>query len=287
VTSLLAEPLEPFGVAVRGIDLRDLDDDGRRLDELFAKHSLVVIRGQVLTDDEQVAFASRFGSVLDEGGGHPFSYIAHDPERQRSGLGADIPQDELSFHRDQMFTTSPPVVQILHPLALPTTGGETVFVHGGDAFAALPAETRQRLEGLTAIHLYDPRVPLTSGRYRESIVGPGSFHAEHPVIAPHPFGAGDVLTVTYQHTDRIVGLPPGKSDALLAELFAVLYAPERVYRHEWRSGDVVVWDNRVVQHGRGTFDRSERRVMRRCVVGSPEGARTFVEGWRALVQPEL
>ena len=171
---------------------------------------------------------------------------------------------------------------MLYAIELPRHGGETLFVHGGHALAALDPATRERVAALRAVHLYDPRLPLTDGRYRESLVGPGSFHAEHPVVQPHPYGQGSVLTVTYQHTDRIVGLDDEESDALLSELFAALYDSGGVYAHAWRPGDLVVWDNRVVQHGRGVFDPAEPRVLRRCVVGDEAGERQFISDWVAL-----
>ena len=96
--------------------------------------------------------------------------------------------------------------------------------------------------------------------------------AEHPIFRAHPYQGTPVLTVTYQHASHVIGLSRSESDALLSQLFDALYAPAHLYRHAWCVGDLLLWDNRVMQHARRPFDPRATRVMRRVTVSTEEGA---------------
>ena len=81
-----------------------------------------------------------------------------------------------------------------------------------------------------------------------------------------------MLLVNRMMTDEVVGLPPAEGEALLQELFAHLEAPEIVYRHAWRPDDLVIWDNRALQHARMNFDPAQKRVLRRIPIGEAVAA---------------
>jgi taurine dioxygenase len=101
---------------------------------------------------------------------------------------------------------------------------------------------------------------------RERDLSPNSPRVVRPLVGRHPRTGRSVLNANEMHTDRVVGLDPDESEALLAEVYAFLYADANVYRHEWQVGDLVLWDNIAVHHGRPAFPTSEERTLQRVVM---------------------
>jgi taurine dioxygenase len=263
------ELLEPFGAVVHVADAAQLSRTGTEgFLRLFAEHPLVLVRGAAFEAEDQIALLRSVGDLVDESGaGRFFSHIAHDPENPTTAVAEGVMAGELSFHSDLTYTASPLEVLSLCAIELPEHGGETYFANGALALDALPEALRRRLDGLTALHVFDAAVDLYGARFRRALVNDRHFEAEHPVVRRHPRRERDVLFVNRLLTDRVLGLDEGASEALLDELFSYLYAPAAVYTHRWEPGDLIVWDNQVVQHARGDFDRSQRRVLRRVITG--------------------
>jgi taurine dioxygenase len=271
--------LEPFGVAVRGLDLTDPTASGDTVRELLRDHALVVIEGCEITAAQQIDLVGAVGVVLDEGMQGAFhSHIRHDPDVRPVLAAEGVFVGPLSFHSDLTYTSHPHHVLSLYALELPTTGGETRFANGARALAALPSEQRARVEHLTARHVFNASVDEYGGRYHEAALGPRYFVAEHPMVRRNDRTGRDVLFVNELLTDRIPELGEEESESFLRSLFAVLYADDNVYVHHWQPHDLVIWENREVQHARADFDRSQRRVLRRVIVGDADlNARHNVE----------
>jgi taurine dioxygenase len=263
------EALEPFGAVVHVADVAELHDSSPpAFGALFDRHALLLVRGARIEADEQIALLSLLGDLVDESGAGRFhSHISHDPDNPTTVVAEGVMAGELSFHSDLTYTASPLEVLSLCAIDLPDRGGDTYFANGAVACDALPAPLRRRIDGLVARHVFDAAIDLYGARFRRELLSPRHFEAEHPVVRRHPWRDCDVLFVNRLLTDRVLGLSDEDSESLLAELFAHLYAPSSVYVHHWRPGDLVVWDNQVVQHARGDFDRAQRRVLRRVITG--------------------
>jgi alpha-ketoglutarate-dependent taurine dioxygenase len=236
----------------------DLDEVGPGLRDAYERSSLILLRGQRLLPERHVEFASLFGPVLEERG----STIGYVSNVRSDGI---TPDGALLFHSDLAFTPEPLPALSLHALEVPPNGAPTVFVSAVRAATALPPDLRTRVTGQRARNGYGFTLPYDQ-RMRERDLPPGSPVTEHAVLAPHPRTGAEVLMVNELHTDRIVDFPNDESEALLAELFAVLYAPAHAYHHHWRVGDVLVWDNLVLQHGRPTFPQTEPRTLQRVTI---------------------
>lgn len=263
-------PLEPFGVALGGFDADDLEHLAI-FDAAYERHGLVVVRSPSLTLEHQQALVGRCGTVLDEGGqGRFHSHIAHDPAVERTSAAEAVFVGPLSFHSDLTYISRPHDVLSLAALEIPNRGGDTHFAHMGRALASLPHALRARIDGLVGRHVLDAGLDRYGQRFRERELRPRHFAAEHPVVRRHPRRGIDTLFVNRLLTDRLVGLDEAASEALLDELFSVAYAPANVYVHRWRVGDLVLWDNQLVQHARGDSDRSQRRILRRVIAGDPD-----------------
>jgi taurine dioxygenase len=259
------------GVEIVDVDLAQvLPGDPALIEEvraLWRTHKLVLFRDQQLTPDQQLTFASWFGVAeastpqamqTGEAMPSPVHYISNRVEGGRAGDG------ELLFHSDSAAREHPLRAVVLHALAVPSTGGDTIYANCVRAYASLPEDLRQRVSARRASHGYDYE------RYDKSPPGGPGFHAEHPVAFTHPVTTEMVLYLSRNATTGIVGLDSDESDALLELLFSYIEAPEHCYRHEWRVGDVVVWDNIALVHARTAFDPAGARTLQRVTVsGAP------------------
>ncbi|NML17802.1 TauD/TfdA family dioxygenase [Azohydromonas sp. G-1-1-14] len=270
----------PLGAEVLGLDLsRPLSDDGfRRLHRAHLDHHVLVFRDQhSLTPEQQVALSARFGPlqrhVLKQFAlpGHPDVLIVSNviENGQPIGLG-----DAGHFwHSDLSYKPRPSLGSFLHAQELPSEGGDTLFANQHLAYETLPQALKQAVTGRFAEHWYlaryaelQQRSPWRPNLSPEQIaeVPP----AVHPVVRTHPENGRPALFVSEHFTTRVLDLPEDESRALLDELFRHSTQPEFVYRHRWRAGDLVFWDNRSVVHlATGCPDHLRRRLHRTTIEG--------------------
>jgi taurine dioxygenase len=265
-------PLSPtIGVEVTGMDLAEMVDHklevADQLNSLLLKHRLLLFRSQTLTALQQLEFAGWFGQAeastpqaMQEGipMPTPVHFISNRVEGGRAGDG------ELVFHSDSAAREHPLRAVVLYAVAIPRTGGDTLFANCVYAYTTLPETLRTLIANLRAQHGYDYE------RYEKSPPGGPGFHAEHPVAMPHPLTGEIVLYLSRNATTAIVGLPSEDSDRILDDLFASIEAPNAVYQHTWRVGDLIIWDNVALVHARTAFDPAEERTLQRVTVsGKP------------------
>jgi alpha-ketoglutarate-dependent taurine dioxygenase len=257
-----------LGVEVVGVDLRETSEaELAELGGLLAAEHLVVVRGQELTADDQVRVVGRFGTVDDElGDGAPSYYISN--ARPDGQLG----EVELRFHSDWTWTPAPVVVASLYAEEIAGPCPPTRFANTARALAQLPAEVRERVASLEAVHLsYQPAVvhdAYSTRRRLPDLPADVAFaeapHTTQPVVAADPLSGEPVLFVNSFYTSHLVDVPLDEGEALLADLFARIQAPDNVYEHAWTPGDLVLWDNFAVQHARAPFQGTgARRTLRR------------------------
>ena len=253
-----------LGVEVHGFDPRRPVDpaEGDELRRLLAEHQLLLVRCPDLSGEAQVRFTRLFGPVLHERTQLPeHSFVSNVVE------GAAVPEGRLLFHSDLAFTPEPHPGICLYALVMPPDGSPTLFASAARAAERLSPELRARLAGRDALHVYDLIAKRGDRRYRDRDTDPRCPRQRHPVLLRNPRSGREVLYVSEMQTDSIVGLPPDESDALIAELFGLLYAPDNVYEHRWTVGDLVLWDNLAVQHGRGDLPDDHERTLRRVALG--------------------
>lgn len=187
-----------------------------------------------------------------DGEGRPWTVLHND-----QAIGS-LP---LPFHCDISYMEHPIEGISLHPLALPGAPTSTTYVSNAVAWAGLPSPLQDALIGLRARH-YHASAQLMDMDWPV-------FEAWHPMRLDHPRTGRPLLFVTEHHVDRIEGMDEARAAALLQDLFARLYAPERRYEHVWREGDLVIWDNVAVQHARTrAAEPSEGvRALQRVAIG--------------------
>ena len=260
---------EAIGARISGADLRGGLDDATMNDirQVWLDHFVVVIPGQDMAGDDQIAFTEWFGprqevrtvKVVDEGPQN-FMYVAN---KSVDGMDGVLPEGEMQFHTDQCYYKTPSRATILFALEVPAEGGNTKFANAYRAYDALDDSLKERLKGLKAQNVYDYDANATVKTNESS---PDAPRYEHPVVIRHPETGRTVLYVNRLMTDHIVGMDRAESDALLEDLFQVLEDPAHCYEHVWTPGDLVMWDNLCTLHARTWFDPSMARVLRRTTV---------------------
>ena len=259
-----------IGAEILGVDLRD--DFSRETFEVirdaWRENCIILVRGQTLDELAQVKFAQRFGElgkVLHTHEGRAslpgVMYISN--IRENGKLIGALPDGEMYFHSDQCYIENPSVGTMLYAMEVPSKGGDTIFANMFAAYDALPDELKQKIEGRAALNVYDYQNAATV-RGSESREGIPSF--AHSMVKTHPFTGRKSLYFNRLMTHHIVGMEAAESEALLERLFDHQEQDRFIYRHVWKPGDLIMWDNRSALHARSDFDASERRLMRRTVV---------------------
>lgn len=249
-----------FG-AVIDHDVRDPLDplQQRELRELFATRHLLLFPDQEISFEDQVRVVGYLGPVL-PGGPEWVSNV------REKGL---VPEGVLLFHSDFIFTAEPSLGLCLYATDVPPGGSPTNFADAVRAAGRLPPELRTRVLGRQALNVFDLSDQRGDARFREAALGPEtplSPRYAHPVLMRHPTTGQELLSVNEMQTDRIIGMDAPESEETLEALWALLYAPENTYSHNWRVGDLVIWDNIAVQHGRPAPPRDVARTLRRVTM---------------------
>lgn len=269
-----------FAAEVIGLDLSQAlqEEDFRRIHRAHLDHHVLVIRDQHITPDQQIAFSRRFGPlqihVLHQFQlpGHPEILIVSNIVENGQPLG--LGDAGHFWHSDLSYVEKPSLGSMLLAQELPAVGGDTLFADQHAAWDALPPELQQRVRHLQAEHSYlakyeemrarSPWRPKLSDEQVARVLP-----SVHPVVRQHPETGRLGLFVSEHFTTRIVGLPEAESRALLDELFERSTRAEFQYRHRWREGDMVFWDNRSVTHlATGCPPELRRRLHRTTIEGS-------------------
>ena len=285
-------PVGPgFGAELRGVTLADVANDDAAYAAVraaFEEHSVLVFRGQEVTDDLQLAFSKRFGppevtKVGSLGTGSHFVIL--------STIGPDgkvVPPDHRYalrnkanqlWHTDSSFKRTPALTSVLSARIIPARGGETEYVSTRLAFERLDPALRQKLENSFAWHDYN---------HSRSQIAPGLATPEERAALPpvcwrmvwkNPVNGRGALYLA-SHAYAIEGMEPAAGKALIDELTAAATVPQASYVHVWQSGDVLMWDNRATMHRGRPWPAHEARLMVRTTVSA-----TAADGFESMRPP--
>jgi taurine dioxygenase len=266
-------PLDPFGAEFTGIDLSG-DVDIEAIMDAWHAHQVLVFRDQSLSQDDQLGFTGRLGpmgisrnTITDAGPNgeatQPGIMWVTNLRRDDGSAYGQPHEGEMWFHSDMCYAEKPYTATILYAIELPASGGATRFADMYGAYAALSDETRQKIEGKSVVQVHEY---LRLERPSPEGERPDALQFAHPAVITHPETGRKALFVNRLMSARVVGMEAGESEALLEELFDSSENPARVLSHEWRGGDLVMWDNRCTIHGRADFPETARRILRRTTV---------------------
>ena len=261
-------------------DLSQPVDDATfaELERHFHDKIIVFFRDQHLTEEQQIAFSRRFGELeihivrkylLPD---HPEILLISNI-RDENGEHIGLADAGFTWHSDTSYRKYPSRCSLLLAKEVPHRDGrplgDTVFANTIAAYEALPEAMKRRLDGLKAIHRYamrrridnSPRPKLTAAQLAETP------DIAHPIVRTHPHTGRKALYVTAGECIGVAGMPDDEALDLIAELDAHCVKPEFCYRHQWRVGDLVMWDNASAMHlAICDYALPERRLMHRTTV---------------------
>jgi alpha-ketoglutarate-dependent 2,4-dichlorophenoxyacetate dioxygenase len=275
-------PLGPgFGAELCGVTLSEIASDDTvyaTVRAAFEEHSVIVLRGQDVTDDIQLAFSRRFGppevtKVGSQGTGSHFvilSTIGQDgkvvPADHRMQMRAKANQ---LWHTDSSFKHTPALASILSARIIPEHGGETEFASTRLAFEKLDADLRNKLDNSFAWHDY----AHSRGQIADGLATPEERAALPPqcwrMVWRNPVNGRGALYIA-SHAYAVEGMESTAGKKLIDDLTAAATAPGTTYLHEWRKGDVVMWDNRATMHRGRPWPSHEARLMIRTTISATE-----------------
>jgi alpha-ketoglutarate-dependent 2,4-dichlorophenoxyacetate dioxygenase len=273
-------PIGPGFVAeLRGVTLAEVAASEVAYSQVraaFEEYSVLVFRGQDVTDEAQLAFSRRFGplettKVGSEGFGTNLVIL-----KTLDDNGNVVPEDHRLalrnkanqlWHTDSPFKSLPALASVLSSRIIPGRGGETEFVSTRLAFERLEPELRARLERSFAWHDY----AYSRGKIAADLAGPAERAALPPrcwrLVWKNPINGRGALYIA-SHTYAIEGMADVAGKTLLGELMAAATAPGSSYTHTWNKGDVVMWDNRATMHRGRPWPANEPRYMVRTTISA-------------------
>jgi len=277
---LESRPLyDSFAREVLGLRLWEPLDDSTldQLRNLWADHPVLVFRRQALSEPELAGFSALFGPlerVVRTDWASPtvpevglISNLKDGHARPIGGLG----DGEIQWHSDQSYMMNPATGAMLYALELPPDGGTTSWVDLCAAYAGLPDRLKRVVESRRAVFSYVKRLAGYQGvdRVISEEAKRKTPPVLHPLVHTHPMTGRKALYLDSTTTVGIDGMDDVQGAALLDEIYAFATRPEFVYRHHWRVGDVVMWDNGFTMHRREPFDPAARRLMKRTTIFLP------------------
>ncbi len=279
-------PLAPaLGAEVAGVDIaRASEHEVLAVRDAVLRHAVVVLRDQSRRPEDQVAFTERLcplrpATALNDTAPPGFPQMTVISNIVEDGRPVGLSDAGLLWHTDTCFTPTPELFVSLSAQVIPTRPGaslgDTIWISTAAAYEALSVPQQQRLAGLRAVQSYAfhlekmarlrllTRAPLTDAQRAQ-------FPAvDHPVVRRHPITGRRLLYVNESFSERVVGMAEDEGRALLEDLWAHLLDPAFAFRHRWREGDLVVWDNAATQH-HATFDYGDApRLLHRLGTTGP------------------
>jgi taurine dioxygenase len=265
-----------LGAEIRGVDLRSIDAGAfGGIYQAWLDHAVVLFRDQQLADEDLIAFSRRFGALdqapIQENGrrfveGFPEIYVVSNVLENGIAIGS-LGAGEAVWHTDMSYLPDPPKASALYALEVPPTGGDTSFCTMYGAWDVLPEPLRATALELRVKHdgTYNSGGYLRAGvtPSDDPRTAPGTLH---PLVCVHPETGRRHLYLGRRRNAWLEGLPLDESNALLDRIWDVATADALTWRHQWRAGDLVLWDNRCVMHRRDAFDPGSRRVMHRTQI---------------------
>ena len=263
-----------MAIAVEGLDLHRAPDAdlAHTLRQALLDNLVLCIRGQRIGPGEYLATISTFGEPLvrpeiPHVSGYPEVTTLSSDDRDTKGDGKRLIAG-AHWHSDDTFMAEPCSLTCLYGIDVPATGGDTEFANMYSAYEALPASERQYLDTLRVVHMMKP-TSREVGRTRT--IAPEMLAARppvtHPLVRTHPETRHKALYISRNRMDHIVGMDVAAGHQLIDDLVAHATQPQFCYRHKWRQGDIVIWDDRCTMHkANGDYPEGARRFMNRIIV---------------------
>ncbi len=263
---------DALGVEATGIDLaRPVSDtDVDAMTAALHDKLVMVVRGQNLTPAAYLAAMRLFGDLMDQHlsnilmDAHPEIAVLDSRQSTLGDDGKAIPIGSRDWHTDHTNHARPPKMTAMYAVQLPSVGGDTGFANMQAAFAGLAPVTQAELRSMTTVNVIESHTDYVSDDLRDALTREPQ---RHPLIRTHPNTGRQAIFVHPGKLQCIEGMAPAESLAFINDLLARVLTPAVTYRHKWRPGDLVIWDNRGVLHvAHRDYDHREGRIMHRVIL---------------------
>jgi len=264
---------EIFGAEISGVDLTQPVNDATRteLNELFAKHAVLVFRDQPLTPPQFMHAAEIFGCLMDQ---QIKKFVLPDYPLVGCNSTKDLPRKNgklqvrgENYHTDHSNDTAPPKATSLLAVQIPSYGGDTQFVDVRRAYDDLSDAQKTALQHLHSRHAHESsRSPRSFAKLSPEDMAKIP-HTEQPLVITHPISGRPALYLNTGRMEGIEGMVADEGFALIDKLYQHATQPKYEYRHQWCVGDMVIWDNRSVMHqANADYDPEEHRYLYRVML---------------------
>lgn len=271
-------PITPaLGARIEGVDLADITPTQfRQVYDIWKKHHVIVLRDQRLTNAQFERFSAMLGELdppPNQGAGrksvpgHPNLYVVSNRKNAEGEPIGALGDGEASWHTDMSYLERPPFASMLWAVELPSTGGDTWFASMPAALRAMPADLAARVRHMAIKHdgTYD-----SGGNVRKGMVANDdptqSVGTVHPIVIAQPETGEHTLYLGRRRNAWIVGLPLEESERLLNIIWSYATMADVTLRHQWKLGDVVLWNNLTTMHRRDAFPADEIRTLHRSQI---------------------
>jgi taurine dioxygenase len=274
------------GAEIRGIDLSQPINEAlfEQIFAAFAEHGILVLRNQDVPGPHQIAFSERFGELdiyvlseytMDE---HPEILLISNIKENGRNIG--LADAGTTWHTDTSYLERPPLATFLHAKELPIKDGkilgDTIFSSAAAAYDVLDADLKSKIDGLAAVHSYYGKHEARAKLGRSDRVKPSKEEDKalqpvaHPIVRRHPITGRKALFIASGECIGIPGMSDEDALPLIDQLAVHITKEEFHYRHQWREGDFIIWDNSQLQHfAVRDYELPLRRLMYRTQVKGP------------------
>lgn len=268
---LIVKPLSgAVGAEIHGVNLLETVSDATiaAIREVWLKHGVIFFRDQPLDSDQFLAFAKRFGDIVE------YPFVKGLPDHPLIIPVLKLPHETHNFggvwHTDTTYLQVPPMATMLIARELPPVGGDTMFSSNYAAYEALSEGMKTTLSSLKGVNS-SAKAAVTHSR--EDRMADGSakipkqeLNSEHPVVRTHPETGRKALYINPGHTVRFAGWTEEESQGLLDYLFAHQVRPEFTCRFVWQPNSIALWDNRCVLHYPINDYHGHKRLLHRITL---------------------
>ena len=266
-----------LGAEITGLDLSQAvsADTAAALNAALARHAVLVFRDQAMDPAQFAAAGELFGPLMPQ---QLKQFVLKDHPMVGYNSTHDLPRKNgklqvrgENYHTDHSNEVCPPKATMLLAISLPSHGGDTQFVDVRQAHDDLPIEMQQRIQGLRSLHVHQSsRSPRSFAKLSDEALQaiPQTWQ---PLVIRHPDSGRAGLYLNTGRMEGIEGMAEDVSHALIEKLYQHATQPRYEYRHVWRQGDMVIWDNRSVMHqANADYNPEELRYLYRLMVqGTP------------------
>ena len=271
--SVTLKPLsDNLGVEATGVDLAGAlaSADLAAMTEALHEHLVMVVRDQKLTPPQYLGAMARFGDLMPQHltrilmPEHPLIAVLDSRQSDLDGAGKAIPTGSRAWHTDHTNHARPPKFTALYAVKLPSSGGDTSFANMQAAYAGLAEDERRALDPMVTVNVIEQDTGNVAADTRETLT---KAPQRHPLIRTHPVTGRKAIYVHPGKTASIDGVAPERTRVFINDLLDRAIRPDMTYRHQWRPGDLLIWDNRATLHiAHRDYDAAEGRIMHRVIL---------------------